>query len=729
MGRFFLLSLFLSQLFFVDRSSKPFDIVRKNMFDWVLRESETGWWSTTCGSAYPSVCAAPVEPEYTDEGGGAENGNSNGYNWNDEADDFSPQDPETGFVITNQRYDYRRQQQDGRLSPPTPAIARRPGGGAGRNPPGGMDAAMASIIHRTCDSFDEACESLSPGSQPTQKKRSQKPQLQPLHPRKTDSILTLQSDASITVSDNSERDEADPGATDAATLRRRRRFIVWMMALILGLVALGLVIGIPLSSSSKNGSPSGRFSNADGSDSYTQVPQSNGDEDFLPSVGSPSPEGTSGRNSTGMESNSEGSGVGSQVPQANGTGTNGTEEALSFTSPPEEIPPSLSPTVSPSESTSSPAVGIDLDEPTVYDYTVNTDYLVGVYYYPWHGDDFHNREGYLRSQLTPPHQPALGEYDDSRPEVIQQHLAWSRKANIGLWVTSWWGPNDTTDTNTKDVIMQHEDVGNLKIALHYETMGRIKANDMSTTRTDMQYMCEHYFDHPNYYKIDDRPVLVIYVTRALHSDGILEEALLTMRSEVSKCGKNLYLIGDQVFASAPNPDEPFVPFWYFDAVTNYDVYGSSGQPNGFAGIDLVDNYYLEQEKWRQQALAVNCRFIPPVSPGYNDRGVRLESDHPPLSRRVTADAQEGSLFWYQLRKALPLVDPAIDNVIFVNSFNEWHEDTQIEPAIGDPASEPVLLTGGLTYVGYGNLFLDILAAATLRGADDDVFDYLLSGGS
>ena len=70
-----------------------------------------------------------------------------------------------------------------------------------------------------------------------------------------------------------------------------------------------------------------------------------------------------------------------------------------------------------------------------YDYTANSDYLVGTYYYPWHGDDFHNGGGYLREKLISPQSPTLGEYDDSDPEVISQHLAWFRKSNIGLLVT------------------------------------------------------------------------------------------------------------------------------------------------------------------------------------------------------------------------------------------------------------------------------------------------------
>jgi len=324
--------------------------------------------------------------------------------------------------------------------------------------------------------------------------------------------------------------------------------------------------------------------------------------------------------------------------------------------------------------------------------------------------------------------PALGEYNDSDPGVIAHHKKWFRHANIGLLVTSWWGPNRLEDSNTTDVVMEHEDVGNLKIALHYETTSRLgdRREKLPNAKADNKYMCENYFNHPNYYQIDGRPVLLIYVSRKLYSVGTLEEALLTMRSTASKCGHNLYLIGDTVFESAPDPNEPHLPFWYFDAVTNYDVYGSSGAPEGHAGTDRVDNYYQQQAEWKEQALQEGCRYVPAVSPGYNDRGVRIENDHPPLSRRITSGSKEGSLFQYQLKQAKELVDSKVDNMILVNSFNEWHEDTQIEPVIGEPASWPFNITKGVEYVGYGELYLDILGAATSSDTSQHTkYDYLI----
>ena len=59
----------------------------------------------------------------------------------------------------------------------------------------------------------------------------------------------------------------------------------------------------------------------------------------------------------------------------------------------------------------------------------------GVYYYPWYEGDFHGGR-YKRARLVPPQYPTLGEYDDREAGVVSQHLAWSRQADISLWVAS-----------------------------------------------------------------------------------------------------------------------------------------------------------------------------------------------------------------------------------------------------------------------------------------------------
>mgnify|MGYP000014260914 CR=1 FL=1 len=71
-------------------------------------------------------------------------------------------------------------------------------------------------------------------------------------------------------------------------------------------------------------------------------------------------------------------------------------------------------------------------------------------------------------------------------------------------------------------------------------------------------------------------------------------------------------------------------------------------------------------------MAHSVTFIPGVLPGFDDTNVRPEANHPPIPRSV-----EG--FESQLDIAISLFDPQ-HNMFMITSWNEWHEDTSIEPA-------------------------------------------------
>ncbi len=342
---------------------------------------------------------------------------------------------------------------------------------------------------------------------------------------------------------------------------------------------------------------------------------------------------------------------------------------------------------------------------------------VGAYYYPWYGTDFHRGEGYVRKELSTMQMPELGEYNDSDPDTIYQHFKWSAQANIRLWVTSWWGNGTREDVTTKDVILQHKMLGDHQIALFYETTGRIKESEgysIHRVIPDIQYICSNYFDHPNYYRIDERPVLFVYLTRLLAGLDILDRVIEDMRLAAQEVGYDIYIVGDHVFQNAPDVDNLHPPLTILDAVTNYDIYGSMFQPSPYATEVGVRQHFQRVEAWKELASKQDCAFIPSVSPGYNDLGVRPEAHHGPLSRQLSADDPPGSLFQTSLQYARKLVDPAVGNLIMVNSFNEWHEDTQIEPAKGESTNLPEELTHGIEYHGYGEHYLNILRVETLE---------------
>jgi hypothetical protein len=357
---------------------------------------------------------------------------------------------------------------------------------------------------------------------------------------------------------------------------------------------------------------------------------------------------------------------------------------------------------------------------------------VGVFYYPWHINNFHGGQ-FLRNKLQPAQYPALGLYNDRNMTVIRQQLQWCMDSNIFLWVTSWWGPYSRED-NTTTIILDYMKnqtsnstfpINSFKTAIFYESSSRIPqigtTNTYNTSRVkgDIEYMATKYFNHPNYLKIGDRPVVFVYLTRSLYSKNstkpvyyanLLEEVIDLMRQGASNNGFTLYIIGDHAFGTPPA--NPYAPFTLLNAVVNYDVFGSMGRPL-YANDNGVANYASRQQGWSTSANNENCDFIPSISPGFNKAGYDANLPYGPMSRRLNSAASEGSLFKALLTNALKLVDNDI-GILMINSFNEWHEDTHIE-CVGTgptPTNLPTNLTRGLVYEAYGSLYLDIVKSYT-----------------
>lgn len=352
---------------------------------------------------------------------------------------------------------------------------------------------------------------------------------------------------------------------------------------------------------------------------------------------------------------------------------------------------------------------------------------VGAYYYPWfkkdagpEGLDWMNqrqntwRENVMRFKLKPSQKPLLGCYDSEDPEVIGGHIEQSVRGGVDFWAVSWWGPETPTDQAFREAILTHPQSDKLEYAVLYEATGRFgefSAPSYDKWLDDLAYMKEHYFEHPSYLKIDGRPVLFVYLTRQ-YFRGRGEDALADLRAAFPE----VYLVGDDVFFSGA-PDETYKPEWaqQFDAVTAYDVYGQSVGPLGGtrAAVDFLAGNYAKAKK---VANSVGTGFIPAIAPGYNDTAVR--EGHPGRARYFSdvPDSVEGDVFRSMIADvALPNVDELSDRIFMVTSFNEWYEDTQIEPTSGtqEPAkhdSSPTGAdyTGGQTYYDYGYLYLDIL---------------------
>lgn len=346
--------------------------------------------------------------------------------------------------------------------------------------------------------------------------------------------------------------------------------------------------------------------------------------------------------------------------------------------------------------------------------------LVGAWYYPWYGtfSGGHSWTQTLRENLVPQQPPALGYYNSRASATIEGQIDESHRGNISFWATSWWGPGSAEDTTIRNNILTDPRAGELKYSVMYESTGRLGtfANpNYSNLVPDFQYLAQHYFNNPNYFRINGRPVVYIYLTRAYFNAPGAAAAVANLRQTIqSQYGVNPYLVGDDVFPGQNNAQR--AALW--DSITDFDVYGSALQGNGSttAGVNALASQY---QSALQMAQSVHVGWIPAVSPGFNNRGTGGTLPAAPRYLTDVPGAAEGSLFSAELNKAvLPTLDPTSGNMLMVSTFNEWHEDTAIEPTIlaaktSSDDSGSNAYTQGYSYTGYGDLYLNLLRQTTV----------------
>jgi hypothetical protein len=337
--------------------------------------------------------------------------------------------------------------------------------------------------------------------------------------------------------------------------------------------------------------------------------------------------------------------------------------------------------------------------------------LVGVYYYPWYGPTAHPVSQSLRYHLVPKHYAELGNYDSRSSAVIADHIDMSHAGNIHFWVVSWWGPTSYSNTVFKDHILTHNRAGELKYVAFYEAKGRLK-NDYDNLIPDFDYLADNYFDNPNYMKIDGKPVVFIYISRVYFKETQGYPELAALRA----AHPNMYLVGDDVDGSF-DADRASK----YEAVCVYGVYGKASMNtlgSTHAALNQLESTY---DKARAICNSVNVGFVPAAGPGFNDKIVRDGHNSAPRYFEDDPTSVEGDLFRAMLRDVVvpKHVDPLAQNMLVITSFNEWHEDTQIEPTMGtagttnvDDSHSGSDYTQGDHFTDYGYLYLDILREET-----------------
>ncbi|XP_065837717.1 glycoprotein endo-alpha-1,2-mannosidase-like [Oscarella lobularis] len=328
-------------------------------------------------------------------------------------------------------------------------------------------------------------------------------------------------------------------------------------------------------------------------------------------------------------------------------------------------------------------------------------YNVHAFYYPWYGtpdvdgEYIHwnhpflphwNKEEtakYPSGKHQPPDDigsnfyPEIGAYSSKNETVVHLHMYQIRLAGIGVAVVSWYPP-DKKDDNGKSLdsvmplLLQVAHEHKLKIAIHSEPY---KERDATHMRNDIVYFMDKYGNHPAMYrfkKTNDVSLPMVYVYDSYLTDTQDWIDLLQPNGKSTVRGTKY----DCVFISLLVTDR----HKGLIERANFDGFYTYFAANGFT-------YGSTHRNWPQLkeiADKTGKLFIPSIGPGYVDTQVR------PWNGQTTRDRQSGMYYMNSFQDALRLKPP----IVSITSFNEWHEGTQIEPAV--PKKTPQF-----TYLDYG----------------------------
>ena len=331
-------------------------------------------------------------------------------------------------------------------------------------------------------------------------------------------------------------------------------------------------------------------------------------------------------------------------------------------------------------------------------------YSIAAFYYPWYGNPTSNGRWihWNDPNFAPPQQiasdlyPQLGAYSSDDPLVVAQHMAWLRRAGVGVIISSWWG-RDTHEDQVVPLLLTTAQRYGIKVAFHLEPYGGRSAERLVE---DIKYLYQKYGSSPAFF----RSTTATRFSPGSHPKGVF--FVWCAESAVQTCGKQpanaAYwrsaldaihaLPGGGALVIGNTEQAAFVRDGHFDGLYNYLTL----HPDRDGGFD-----------WARE-LPPGSLYVPSVMPGSSAVRVGYPSD--------TLVARDGGQI-YDDQWGAALGTSIRPDLVTITSFNEWHEGTAIEPA-----------AVGVTD-GQGNLYADfgpLPADGYLARTRQWVADYLAS---
>ena len=354
-------------------------------------------------------------------------------------------------------------------------------------------------------------------------------------------------------------------------------------------------------------------------------------------------------------------------------------------------------------------------------------YQVGAYYFPnWHVDPLNEEthgKGWTEWRILkraeakyPGHQqpkiPQWGYEDEADPTVFAKKIDAAANSGLTYFIYDWYWYNNKPFLNRalENGHLRAENGNRLKFCLMWANHDWINlfparlhmppqmqypgSVDQAQFEVITNYILEHYFSAPTYWKIDGSPYFSIYdLSNFLKGLGGIDgarTALDRFRKKTIASGlQGLHVnavdfgIRGAVGSRDPAGARNLVSRLGIDSVTSY-AWIHNAKLNGFPTAEYADVALQAEQYWNRATLEFGIPYYPNVSMGWDSSPRTCQSDvytraDYPFLPIVTGNSP--AAFRDAISKVKAHLDgqPAEARIFNINAWNEWTEGSYLEP--------------------------------------------------
>jgi hypothetical protein len=269
----------------------------------------------------------------------------------------------------------------------------------------------------------------------------------------------------------------------------------------------------------------------------------------------------------------------------------------------------------------------------------------GAYLFPWYGSPTGPAGKWVHWDPNAPtlYTPAKGLYDSADPSVIAQQMSEAHSAGLDLLVVSYWDGEKPPMAAYLDAAAAE----GIEISAMLETSTRGTGTPRQSV-LDQLTALNSYASHAAWLKADGKPVVFVYDRVTSEIDA----------APVGATGWDDWAwLAAQLGAKTPIVMFPLLSQWATKGATLFG--GAFAFAANSGGGNLYTGSHGDDWAWAWTAAESGALLAIPILPSIGR--LRTDADEPNYRNQ-----------WHAARSVLP-------NMIIVNSWNEYHESTVIEP--------------------------------------------------